>query len=630
MVVKVRAIERNLVSTVLFSIISCSPTHFFFSPDLMQRPRRSCGPPIRMSKVFDWGSSDEEDDKIPDGHDPFSDDEFESSSEEEYSILSFDDMVDVNTIPPPSIDAPSASSNKSFLKQGWNPVNEAPKLKERYSKCKTHGKSMLPGLQTITEMMTFFQFLSEDFWHKVVGFSNSRDDTYKMTYSKLLRYLSVCIYKSILGLNSVNEIWNSEDPLVSRYLREVISFRDFWGISRILRVSEFEEGQRVDNLCKIRYMVTVLNESCQRNYSPGQYVSIDECSPGYGGRCQYTKRTKHKKVPSALQSNVMCDARSAYFYAFEFRFDNIVKNSPTKGVSETASSVIRLRKTLKDNWHCFVMDNLFNSPKLALRLLSKKCTCFGTWRSRYGMPDFMKLQKLQGKALKQATNRNPIFAAFLEDTPSGSCTTIPSIAGMSLYDNGAVSFLTTHKIDLSKSFIGGDKKVLRLLLQHEYNGLMNGVDTLGQLVEYFSTYYRSKKWWKRLFHWMLDVALVDAYICFKEPGNSIDRRKFLRNVAKQLLNYAIQLEKREEEEVEIVHQTHSPSINKWRLTVTNQRPDIRLTGDHVNMKMQKSEKCTLCRLRHTINYTSTFCDQCQKYLCPLNCWTEFHTKETLQ
>ena len=50
----------------------------------------------------------------------------------------------------------------------------------------------------------------------------------------------------------------------------------------------------------------------------------------------------------------------------------------------------------------------------------------------------------------------------------------------------------------------------------EYNKYMLGVDKLDQLVSYYSFPHKSLKWWRKVFFWLVEVAVVNSYVIYKE------------------------------------------------------------------------------------------------------------------
>ena len=48
---------------------------------------------------------------------------------------------------------------------------------------------------------------------------------------------------------------------------------------------------------------------------------------------------------------------------------------------------------------------------------------------------------------------------------------------------------------------------------------MRGIDRGDQLMDYYNVGRRSKKWWKRVFAYLLEVSVLNAYILHK-PSNA--------------------------------------------------------------------------------------------------------------
>ena len=56
---------------------------------------------------------------------------------------------------------------------------------------------------------------------------------------------------------------------------------------------------------------------------------------------------------------------------------------------------------------------------------------------------------------------------------------------------------------------------LKPLMIVDYNKHMLGVDKLDQFMSYYCFLHKSVKWWRKVF-WILEVAVVNAYIIYKE------------------------------------------------------------------------------------------------------------------
>ena len=81
-----------------------------------------------------------------------------------------------------------------------------------------------------------------------------------------------------------------------------------------------------------------------------------------------------------------------------------------------------------------------------------------------------------------------------------------------MYNNGLVFvifYINRRSTDSTKE---------KPLVMHEYNHYMLGVDKLDQLMAYYSFLHKSIKWWRKVFFWMLEVVVVNAYIIYQDTN----------------------------------------------------------------------------------------------------------------
>ena len=69
-----------------------------------------------------------------------------------------------------------------------------------------------------------------------------------------------------------------------------------------------------------------------------------------------------------------------------------------------------------------------------------------------------------------------------------------------------------------------------------YNHSMNGVDVADQLTVFYSFVRKTRKWWRKLFFWLLEVSVVNSYLLYKQtvpgPSNHLAyRRAIVEKVA---------------------------------------------------------------------------------------------------
>ena len=67
-------------------------------------------------------------------------------------------------------------------------------------------------------------------------------------------------------------------------------------------------------------------------------------------------------------------------------------------------------------------------------------------------------------------------------------------------------------------------QVPKMLADYQEN--MKGVDLMDQMVGYYMPDHRSRKWWRRIFHYLLVVAAHNAYIIAKDSNPEVAKREW--------------------------------------------------------------------------------------------------------
>ena len=70
---------------------------------------------------------------------------------------------------------------------------------------------------------------------------------------------------------------------------------------------------------------------------------------------------------------------------------------------------------------------------------------------------------------------------------------------------------------------------LKPVVIDDYNQHMLGVDKLDQFASYYSFLHKSVKWWRKVFFWMLEVAVINAYIIYKKLATAQGWRPMTHN-----------------------------------------------------------------------------------------------------
>lgn len=70
-----------------------------------------------------------------------------------------------------------------------------------------------------------------------------------------------------------------------------------------------------------------------------------------------------------------------------------------------------------------------------------------------------------------------------------------------------------------------------------YNKYMGGVDIADMKCKFYSCSRRSKKWWYRMFHYLVDVSVVNSHVIMSETPNiaTMSLKNFVIEVARELI-----------------------------------------------------------------------------------------------
>ena len=151
-----------------------------------------------------------------------------------------------------------------------------------------------------------------------------------------------------------------------------------------------------------------------------------------------------------------------------------------------------------------------------------------------------------------------------------------------------------------------------------YNVHMIGVDGMDQLTSYYSFTHKTVKWWRKVFFWMVEVALVNTYIIHKKLQQSIEmpakshitlRREILIELCKPLMQ-----------------------LPKPPRRISSDHSLERLQNkQHFSEKHSKRKDCRVCSARdgngerHTTPFVCSTCSDSSS-LCPGNCFRIYHTQ----
>lgn len=209
------------------------------------------------------------------------------------------------------------------------------------------------------------------------------------------------------------------------------------------------------------------------------------------------------------------------------------------GEAKTGYEVVMgLMDGLHGRGHVVVTDNFFTSPKLLVDLHALGTYGTGTVRAnRIGLPSMLVDKKRSAKELQESMG--------------WMMHCIGELCAVVWVDKKPVLLLSTHAEPLSpdpsapvtvpRYANGRTEQVPTSPVHLEYTTKMRCVDVSDQLRGVYTTLTKSHKWWHRLFMFLLDTAVTNAWVIHKHECEQLGRPSkthldFIRLLAYSLMS----------------------------------------------------------------------------------------------
>ena len=290
--------------------------------------------------------------------------------------------------------------------------------------------------------------------------------------------------------------------------------------------------------------------------------------------------------------------------------DTLSTASPAySSLPQPARVVLHLADKYLDKGHHIFTDRYYTSIPLANHLYQLHTAFTGTsMRNRVGLPQEIRkpLRKLGGNEMRAF--RDSKMVALEWKAPKGKSSVIM------LSTESAAS---VTRVQLSRN----RGEVQKPLVVHRYNQSMNGVDRADQNSVYYSFIRKSRKWWRKLFFWMIEVTTVNSYILYQfHPQAHLTHLQYRRQVIESL---AVRY-------LHTIPPRPRPGRPRKRPLTEGDSDSLRLDGrGHYPGKFPQPHECIVCsdRSRNKRHRTLYYCKKCPSHppLCTTPCFEKYHT-----
>ncbi|XP_063924603.1 piggyBac transposable element-derived protein 4-like [Zophobas morio] len=487
----------------------------------------------------------------------------------------------------------------------------------------TGPSSFIRSLENISPLKIFQQFITEDFIQHLVFQTNLYAEQEKIATGKNYISTTMIEIKTFLGINllmgikrspSYKDYWSSAPDLNDPFISRLIALKRFSWLLSHLHVNDNSvmpgrSSPNFDKLYKLRPMIDLLSTNFEKHFFPNQHIAADESMIKFKGRSSLKQFMPKKPIKRGYKMWMLAD-KTGYC----LKFDLYTGKTDSQEKSLSSRVIKQLTSHLQGKNHLLYFDNFFNSVPLLEELKKQRIHAVGTVNiSRRYLPKLKEDKKI---------NRGE-FEWYTSNT---------SLAAIKWKDKRSVHILSNFHDPENISEVGRQEKngnITQVPCPEaviDYNRNMNFVDKFDQLSSY-KIDRRSKKWWHRIFFYLLDAAVINAYCIYKSLDvpelSSKDFRRALVNglLAEQIV--ASSANKRRSNDTPMAR----IEVKKCKPFIP---PEVRQNSSAHQPERSTRRRCALCSTSAKQVRTDWICSVCKVPLClskQKSCFQSYHKSQ---
>ena len=450
----------------------------------------------------------------------------------------------------------------------------------------------------------------------------------RTNFNEMQAFIGMIICMGVDRKTALEDYWSSDKFLHNAGIASVMVRSRFQMLMRYFHLAdpasdprrELDEEVRrrrceADPLYKINPWLEPIVGRCVENYQMGQEICIDEGMVRFKGRSKFKQRLPHKPDRDGFKVWQVCDSKTSYIANFSPYLGVKYKSRPD-GKKQERGTVKKITMELVAPFtgvnHILFCDSLFTSVNTAMELMELDIYMVGSFnrRNRRSMPPQL---IPAGKRKRLPLKFGEMRAATMTDVR----------INITAYQDSSAQVLILNTVyqPLETVAMGeGDRAAEIPLSLHHYRFDMGGVDRSNQKRKYYHTGRKNNRWWTYLACYLIDVAIVNSYICYqqKHTDTKLTHKFFQLAVGKQLIGgFSSRLQASSREIVKTVVETQSIRPENLHSHVV-----VRLPGRQKTCKQCAKEGKRTATGRQP--ETSKGCELCHVHLHEGECFTAFH------
>lgn len=489
------------------------------------------------------------------------------------------------------------------------PFSGSPGLKRRMSNLLNGNPSALETLNAL---------LGSEIWETVSDFTNAfaiekqRSDPdpawFATTPGEIKAYIALCILMSQVKKSSVNAYWSERSAISTPFFASVMPRKRFWMLSKYLHFCDVDATTTDDRLAKLRPIIDHVLKVFADSYSAQEDLAVDESLMKFRGRLAYVQFNPSKRARFGIKFYKLCESSSGYCLNFSIYTGKDTKSDATMSMLCSEAIVVDLLGDRLGDGHTVFLDNWYSSPRLFLAIKEGGSNAVGTVRTtRKNMPKELKAPKLAKGDCKTLFSRGIMAIQWQDRKPVTMLSTCHGAADIT--DTGK----RRHK---------GNEPVLKPRVVQEYNKGMGGVDRQDQQLACFPIMRRYAKGYKKIFFYVLDMAIYNAYVLqAKKTGKKGSYTHWKVNLAEEII---------EETALEGYRRRGRQPVgpSPMRLEAAEWAHFPRQIPPNP-VKQNPSRQCQVCKAQGKKSESRWECEKCGSALHLPECFKIFHTRKNL-
>ena len=479
----------------------------------------------------------------------------------------------------------------------------------------------------------FSMYLLEEIVFQTNLYARQRDVTTSFTTDlhEMMVFVGILCYMGVVQLPSIEDYWASMTRVPQ--VADIMSSKRFRLIRSLIHFNNNENARAsTDRFFKVRPVFNSITKQFQRIPETRTH-SIDEVMVAYKGTRAGNLRQYVQSKPDRWGYKLLCRAsidgiiHDIILYQGETTFSShpTPLTEEESGFLVSSKAVITLVKTLKKPKETAIYaDNWFTSIGLVQYLRDNYgCRYVGTARAnRIGNPPLQDAKDMEKKSI--ARGKHDFCSA-------------DGILAMRWKDNKIVTVLSSDAgVEPMKTVLRYDRTAKEKVevpcpnVIREYNGKMGGIDKSDMLVHLYKTPMKARRWYMKLFGYVLDVCICNAWLLYKRDCIALKENHMPLKMFRLDISRYARCQKTMNPRTTRLSMNHEPMHiakrgQKTSLPHETQRYEPKEW--HMPVYVSNRQTCKHCSKKEDVHRTRWMCSACKVALClsdVRHCFIEFH------